>query len=511
MTSDKLAVVVLAAGQGTRIKSARPKVLHEVAGKSMLDHVLDAVATLAPERVVAVLGPDMETVAEAVRARGDDHQTVVQERRLGTGDAVARARPALDGFLGAEDGGDILVVFGDTPLLTAETLRAMAAARRAPAAPALLCVAFRPEDPAHYGRVVCGPGGAVEKIVEYADASEAERGIELCNGGMLLGDGAVLMSLVAQLGNDNAKGEYYLTDVFALARAAGHRASVAEADPDEVLGVNSRAELAAAEALMQARLRARALAGGATLVDPATVWLSADTVLGRDVTIQPNVYFGPGVVVGDGVEIRAFSHLEGARIEAGALVGPFARLRPGAVLGPGARVGNFVEVKNATLGAGAKANHLAYLGDAEVGAEANIGAGTITCNYDGLAKHRTEIGAGVFIGSNTALVAPVTVGKDAIVGAGSTITRDVPAYALAIARGRQEIKEDWARRFGPRARLKDKPGRRRGAPARGAAQAQGAGRRRRRRTIERERGFDHVRHHRNHRNGAGRALAARRA
>ena len=447
MTSDKLAVVVLAAGQGTRIESARPKVLHEVAGKSMLGHVLDAAATLAPERIVVVLGPGMEAVAEATRARGNNLHTVVQEQRLGTGDAVASARPALAGYRDSGDAGDILVVFGDTPLLTAETLQAMAAARRAPGAPALLCVAFRPTDSAHYGRVVCGADGAVEKIVEFADASAAEREIGLCNGGMLLGDGPVLMSLVAQLDQDNAKGEYYLTDVFALARAAGNRAGIAEADPDEVMGVNSRADLAVAEALMQVRLRARVMTGGATLVDPATVWLSADTVLGRDVTIQPNVYFGPGVVIGDGVEIRAFSHLEGATVEAGALVGPFARLRPGAVLGAGARVGNFVEVKNATLGAGAKANHLTYLGDADICAEANIGAGTITCNYDGLTKHRTEIGAGVFIGSNTALVAPVTVGAGAIIGAGSTITRDVPAGAVSVARGAQKDRKGGAARL----------------------------------------------------------------
>jgi len=444
MTTDKLTVVVLAAGQGTRLKSARPKVLHEVAGKAMLDHVLDAVATLDPERIVVVLGPGMEAVAEAVRARGDNHRTVVQERRLGTGDAVASARPALEGCL---ESGDILVTYGDTPLLTAETLQAMAAARRAPGAPALLCVAFRPADSTDYGRVVCGPDGTVEKIVEHADASDAEREIALCNGGMLLGDGPVLMSLIAELGNDNAKGEYYLTDVFALARTAGHRVGVAEVDPDEIMGVDSRADLAAAEALMQTRLRARVMAGGATLVDPATVWLSADTEIGRDVIVQPNVFFGPGVTIGDGVEIRAFSHLEGARVATGALIGPFARLRPGAVVGPDARVGNFVEVKNATLGAGAKASHLAYLGDAEIGAEANIGAGTIICNYDGLAKHRTEIGAGVLIGSNTALVAPVTVGAGAIVGAGSTITRDVPAGAVAVARGDQKNREGGAARL----------------------------------------------------------------
>ena len=452
MSSDRLAVVVLAAGQGTRFKSARPKVLHEVAGKTMLDHVLDAAATLAPERIVLVLGPDMEAVAAAARARSDNLHFAIQENRLGTGDAVACARPALADYCDSAGSGDILVAFGDTPLLTAETLQAMVTARRAPGAPDLLCVAFRPEDPAHYGRVVRGADGTLVKIVEYADASAAEREIDLCNGGMLLGDGAVLMSLVAQLGNDNAKGEYYLTDVFGLARAAGHRAGIAKADPDEVMGVNSRAELAVAEALMQVRLRAQALAEGATLIDPTTVWLSADTVLGRDVTIQPNVYFGPGVTIGDGVEIRAFSHLEGATVAVGAVIGPFARLRPGAVLGADSRVGNFVEVKNATLGAGAKANHLAYLGDADVGAAANIGAGTITCNYDGLAKHRTEIGEGAFIGSNTALVAPVTVGAGAIVGAGSTITRDVPAGAVSTARGAQKDREGGAARLRQRQR-----------------------------------------------------------
>jgi bifunctional UDP-N-acetylglucosamine pyrophosphorylase/glucosamine-1-phosphate N-acetyltransferase len=447
MTTAKLAVVLLAAGQGTRMKSTRPKVLHEVAGKAMLDHVLDAVGALAPERVVVVLGPDMEQAAEAARARSDNVRTLVQEERHGTGDAVACAKPALEGYHGSEGGGDLLVVFADTPLLTPETLQAMVAARRRPGAPDLLGLAFRPADPAHYGRVVLGEGGQVHKIVEYADASQAERRIDLCNAGMLLADGPALFALIEGLDNDNAKGEYYLTDIFALAHAQGRRSAMAEAEPEEVMGVNSRAELAVAEALMQTRLRARAMAEGVTLVDPTTVWLSADTRLGREVTVQPNVFFGPGVVVGDGVEIRAFSHLEGARIEAGAQVGPFARLRPGTVIGPGARVGNFVEVKNATLGAGAKANHLAYLGDAGVGAEANIGAGTITCNYDGMAKHRTEIGKGVFIGSNTALVAPVTVGEGAIVGAGSTITRDVAAEAVAVARGEQKASAGAASRL----------------------------------------------------------------
>ncbi len=447
MTSAKLAVVVLAAGQGTRMKSSRPKVLHEVAGKAMLDHVLDAAAALAPERVVVVLGPGMDQAAAAARARSDNVGTLVQEARRGTGDAVACARPALEGYHGPDGAGDVLVVYADTPLLTAETLLAMVAARRAPGAPDLLGLAFRPADPAHYGRVVLDGDGLVLEIVEYADASEEERRIGLCNAGMLLGDGPALFALIEGLDNANAKGEYYLTDVFALARAQGRRGAMTEADPDEVMGIDSRAGLALAEAAMQTRLRARAMAEGATLVDPATVWLSADTRLGRDVTVQPNVFFGPGVTVEDGVEIRAFSHLEGARIEAGARIGPFARLRPGTVIGPGARVGNFVGVKNAALGAGAKANHLAYLGDAEIGAEANIGAGTITCNYDGFDKHRTEIGAGASIGSNTALVAPVIVGAGAYVGAGSTITADVPPDAMAVARAKQEVRLGGAARF----------------------------------------------------------------
>ncbi|MFQ5774997.1 MAG: bifunctional UDP-N-acetylglucosamine diphosphorylase/glucosamine-1-phosphate N-acetyltransferase GlmU [Kiloniellaceae bacterium] len=453
MTHANLAVVVLAAGLGTRMKSARPKVLHGIAGRPMLGYVLDAVAALAPERVVIVAGPGMEpAVDDAAAGAGVRHETVVQDRRLGTGHAVACARPALDGYHGPEGAGDVLVVFGDTPLLQPRTLRALVEARRGPRAPDLLGVAFRPAEPAQYGRVVVGEGGQVLRIAEYADAGEEERRIDLCNAGILLGHGPVLLALVDRLGKDNAKGEYYLTDVYALANADGRRVRAAEADPEEVLGVNSRAELAVAEAVVQTRLRARAMAEGATLVDPAAVWLSWDTRLGRDVTVQPNVFFGPGVVVGDDAEIRSFCHLEGARIEPGAVVGPFARLRPGTVVGAGARVGNFVEVKNAVLGPGAKANHLSYLGDAEVGARANIGAGTITCNYDGIAKHRTTIGKGAFIGSNTALVAPVSVGAGAIVGAGSTITRDVDADAVAVARGDQRQHANAAQRFRERRR-----------------------------------------------------------
>ncbi len=448
MTLSKLAVVVLAAGQGTRMKSTRPKVLHQIAGRTMLDHVLDSIEGLKPERIVVVVAPDLPAVAEAVAARpGGRVRTAVQDRQLGTGHAVACTKTALAGYHGAGGSGDVLVVFGDTPLLTPATLSALCARRRAADAPDLLGLAFQPADPAQYGRFVLDKKGQVLRIVEYADASSAERAIDLCNAGVLLGDGRVLFSLIESLGTDNAKGEYYLTDLFALANAAGHRTAVGEADPTEVLGINSRAELAGAEAILQTRLRANAMANGVTLVDPATVWFSADTQLGRDVTVQPNVFFGPGVVVGNDVEIRAFCHVEGATIEAGAVIGPYARLRPGTVVGAGARIGNFVETKNTVLGPGAKANHLTYLGDAQVGAKANVGAGTITCNYDGFGKHLTSIGEGAFIGSNTALVAPVRIGKGAIVGAGSIITEDVAADALAVGRGPQEARPGAAKRF----------------------------------------------------------------
>lgn len=448
MTLSKLAVVVLAAGQGTRMKSTRPKVLHQIAGRTMLDHVLDSIEGLKPERIVVVVAPDLPAVAEAVAARpGGRVRTAVQDRQLGTGHAVACTKTALAGYHGAGGSGDVLVVFGDTPLLTPATLSALCARRRAADAPDLLGLAFQPADPAQYGRFVLDKKGQVLRIVEYADASSAERAIDLCNAGVLLGDGRVLFSLIESLGTDNAKGEYYLTDLFALANAAGHRTAVGEADPTEVLGINSRAELAGAEAILQARLRANAMANGVTLVDPATVWFSADTQLGRDVVVQPNVFFGPGVVIGNDVEIRAFCHVEGATVEAGAVIGPYARLRPGTVVGAGARIGNFVETKNTVLGPGAKANHLTYLGDAQVGAKANVGAGTITCNYDGFGKHLTSIGEGAFIGSNTALVAPVRIGKGAIVGAGSIITEDVAADALAVGRGPQEARPGAAKRF----------------------------------------------------------------
>ncbi len=438
--SSELAVVVLAAGKGTRMKSDLPKVLHPVAGRPMVDWVLAAAEALDPREIVVVVGPGMDSVAEAVAP----HRTAVQAEQLGTADAVAAAREALAGALDA--GADVLVLYGDGPLIEPETLRRMAAAR-AEGRGDYVWLGFRPEDPTGYGRLQLDEAGAVTRIVEEKDASEEERRIGLCWGGLLLARGPALFAQLPRISNDNAKGEYYLTDLVALGAAAGERSVVVECSAEEVRGVNSRAELAEAEALIQGRLRRAAMDGGATLTDPASVFLCWDTRLGRDVTIGPNVCFGPGAVVEDGVEIRAFSHLEGCRIASGAVVGPFARLRPGAELGEGARVGNFVEVKAATLGPGAKVNHLSYVGDATVGAKANLGAGTITCNYDGYRKSRTEIGAEAFIGSNTALVAPVVVGRGAIVGAGSTIAEDVPDEGLAVTRAEQTIRPLAARRF----------------------------------------------------------------
>jgi bifunctional UDP-N-acetylglucosamine pyrophosphorylase/glucosamine-1-phosphate N-acetyltransferase len=367
-------------------------------------------------------------------------------KQQGTADAVLAAREALAGF-GAGSGEDatVLVLYGDTPMIGADTLAAMIEARRAGAG--VVVLGFRPDDPAEYGRLVLDKAGALEAIVEYREADEAQRAITLCNSGVLAISAGHIWDLLDSVGNDNAKGEYYLTDIVAIARTRGLACAVVEGDEAEVLGINSRGDLAAAEAIWQQARRVRAMEEGATLIDPATVWFAHDTAIGRDVTIGPSVFFGPGVTVADGAVINAFCHLEGAAIGPGVSVGPFARLRPGAELGEGARIGNFVEVKNAVLGAGAKANHLSYVGDATVGAGANIGAGTITCNYDGYLKHRTEIGEGAFIGSNSALVAPVTVGKGALVGAGSTITKNVPDDAIAVTRGRYTVAEGAARDY----------------------------------------------------------------
>lgn len=441
MTPPPPAAIVLAAGKGTRMKSALPKVLHRIAGKPMVRHVLDSLAPLGAGPVVVVLAPGMEQVAREVAP----HATAVQEHQLGTGHAVLAARAALGG--GANLAGDVLVLYGDTPFIATETLRRMLARRRQADEPAVVVLGMRPADPGEYGRLVLAEDGYLHAIVEAKDANAEERRIDLCNSGVMAIAGAHLFSLLDMVGNDNAKGEYYLTDIVAIARSRGLACAVVEAEVDELMGVNSRAELAAAEAILQDRLRATAMAGGATLIDPATVWLSHDTRIGADVTIGPNVFFGPGVTVADNVEIRSFSHIEGASIAEGAVIGPFARLRPGAEIGPKARVGNFVEMKNTRLGAGAKANHLAYVGDSTVGAGANIGAGTITCNYDGYDKTRTEIGADVFIGSNSTLVAPLSLGDGAFIAAGSVVTQDVPADALGVARSRQTNKPGWAAEF----------------------------------------------------------------
>ncbi len=433
-----VAVVVLTAGFGTRMQSALPKVLHKIAGRPMIQHLLDAVAGQQPDRVIVIVGEDNDGVAEAVRP----HATAVQHQRLGTGHAVMQAREGLAGF-----DGDVLVLFGADPLISGETMARMRARRNAEDHPAVVVLGFRPDDPGLYGRLVTGDDGDLLEIVEAGDADAATLEIGLCNSGVMAIDGARLFDLLDDVGNDNAKGEYYLTDIVAAAKAAGHACAVIEGDPDELIGIDTRADLARAEALLQDQLRTKAMAGGATLLDPATVYFSHDTALGRDVTVGPNVVFGPGVTVGDGVEIRAFCHFEGAEVADGAIIGPFARLRPGAKIGDAVHIGNFVEIKNADVEAGAKINHLSYVGDSRVGAGANVGAGTITCNYDGFAKHRTEIGAGAFIGSNTALVAPVRIGDGAITGAGSVISKDVADNALAVTRAPQKQLDGWATKF----------------------------------------------------------------
>ena len=437
--SRSLAVVILAAGKSTRMKSERSKVLHPVAGFSLISHVLQAAQSLKPARLVVVVGPDGEAVARAVHPV----PTAIQHERLGTGDAVKAARAALKGFTG-----DVLVIYGDSPFLTPATLKKMIRRRRSGAKPpAVVVLGFRPADPARYGRLVLGRDGGLERIVEWLEASPEERAIGLCNSGVMVVDGKRLSGFLDKLSNDNAKGEYYLTDLVGIARSRGLSAAVIEAPADELLGIDSREGLAQAEGLMQSRLRAKVMDEGATLVAPETVFLAADTKLGRDVTVHPHVVFGPGVTVGDNTEIRSFSHLEGAVIGEGAMIGPFARLRPGTRIGAGAHIGNFVELKATSLGAGAKANHLAYLGDASVGAKANIGAGTITCNYDGIIKSRTEIGAGAFTGSNSTLVAPIRLGAGAYVTAGSVITEDVESDAMAFGRSRQVAKPGRARAF----------------------------------------------------------------
>ena len=442
MTTQKstapVASVVLAAGQGTRMKSSLPKVLHPIGGRPMIVHLLDTLSQINPERVVVVISDHMDDVASAVAP----HPTAVQQKAQGTGDAVRCALPALEGF-----DGDVLVLFGADPLITPDTLQMMIERRREEDDPAVVILGFRPNDPGQYGRLVMDEDGTLEAIVEARDASPDQLEIELCNSGVMAIDGKRLTGLVKRIENNNAKSEFYLTDIVALAREDGDACAVVEGNPDELHGVDNRIDLAQAEWLLQVRLRSTAMIDGVTMIEPETITLSADTEFGTDVTLEPNIFFGPGVRVGNNVTIKAFSHIEGAHIGDNAVIGPFARLRPGADLGEDVRVGNFVEVKNSKIEAGAKANHLSYIGDSTIGEKANIGAGTITCNYDGFLKSRTVIGKGAFIGSNTALVAPVTIGDGAIIGAGSTIARDVNAEALAVTRAPQKQVEGWASRF----------------------------------------------------------------
>jgi bifunctional UDP-N-acetylglucosamine pyrophosphorylase/glucosamine-1-phosphate N-acetyltransferase len=434
------AVVILAAGQGTRMRSDTHKVLHPIASRPLLLHLLDRVDGLGASKRVVVVGKGRDQVERALERR--EVGVVHQAEQKGTGHAVLQARQALEGY-----DGPVLVLYGDTPFVEADTLKRMLDRLDGGDGPGVVVLGSCPEDPAAYGRIILGQGDSIAKMVEYRDATDEERAVRLCNSGMMAVRADDLFRWLDNVGNDNAAGEYYLPDIVNIAAGEGREAVVIEGDPYETAGVNSRAELAHLELEWQRRRREQALHEGATLIDPESVWFAYDTKLGRDVTVEPHVVFGPGVEVADGATIKAFSHIEGAIIGARAAIGPFARIRPGTSLADGTKVGNFVELKKAKVGTGAKVNHLSYVGDTEVGAAANIGAGTITCNYDGFGKHRTVIGRGAFIGSNTSLVAPVTIGDGAIVGAGSVITTDVEADSLAVERSEQKGIAGWARRF----------------------------------------------------------------
>lgn len=435
----RVTAVVLAAGLGTRMKSALPKVMHPIAHRPMIRHIITTLEAAVPAdqlEIVAVVGPNMPSLETAVAP----HKTVLQTDRLGTGHAVQMALPVLP------DNGLILILVGDAPLVQVNTVRNMIEAQQASRADVLVG-SFRPPVATGFGRIVRDAAGKISRIVEEKDLDPDQRAIPVCNSGYFVVRAEILPPLLGQLKPNNAQGELYLTDIVEAAVSGGCKVRDLEIPADDVQAVNSRAEQALVENIAQKRYRTAAMTNGATLIDPDTVYFAADTVIGRDVTIGPNVVFGPGVTIADNVTIHAFSHIEGANVAPGAIVGPFARLRPGAQIGDGAHVGNFVEVKNAVLGEGAKANHLTYLGDADIGAGANIGAGTITCNYDGINKHRTIVGAGAFIGSNSALVAPVTIGDGALIGAGSTITQNVPDDAIAVVRGGLVQKEGAAKRF----------------------------------------------------------------
>ncbi|NVO29111.1 bifunctional UDP-N-acetylglucosamine diphosphorylase/glucosamine-1-phosphate N-acetyltransferase GlmU [Donghicola sp. C2-DW-16] len=429
------ALIVLAAGQGTRMNSDLPKVLHQIAGAPLLVHALKSGAALAPERQVVVVGHGGEQVAAAARLWDEDIAIAEQTEQLGTAHAVAQARPALEGFTG-----DAIVLYGDTPFISPETIEQMVQAR---ATHDVVILGFEAADPGRYGRLIMS-GDKLERIVEFKDATEAERAITLCNSGVVCAKAEVLFDLIDRVGNDNASGEYYLTDIVGLAWDTGRSATAVTCAESETMGVNTRAQLAEAEAEFQSKMRAEMLDNGITMTAPETVFFAHDTIIGRDTIIEPNVVFGPEVTVESGATIRAFSHLEGCHVSRGAIIGPYARLRPGAEISEHAHIGNFVEVKNALIGEGAKANHLTYIGDATIGKGTNIGAGTITCNYDGFFKHHTEIGENAFIGSSTMLVAPVRVGHGAMTGSGSVITTDVEDGALALGRAKQVNKPKMA-------------------------------------------------------------------
>jgi bifunctional UDP-N-acetylglucosamine pyrophosphorylase/glucosamine-1-phosphate N-acetyltransferase len=444
------AAVILAAGQGTRMKSPTPKVLHKIAGRPMLDLAIDAAQELGCDRIVVVVGAHSPQVGEHVRKRLGADSIAVQDPPLGTGHAVLAARDALASF-----SGDVVVTYADCPLLTAAAIEPLFDLHGGGSDVAVL--GFEAADPGAYGRLVLGPDGDLRAIVEAKDATDEQKLIRACNSGVMAADAALLFDLLSQVGNANSKGEYYLTDVVGLAVKAGLSAQATFAPEEAMMGVNSQGELAQAEAAFQARRRRQLMADGVTMTAPDTVHLAHDTEIAGGVVVEPYVVFGPKVRIETGAVIRAFSHIEQAVVRSGAIVGPYARLRPGADIGPNAHVGNFVEVKNVKVGEGAKLNHLTYVGDGSIGARANLGAGTIFCNYDGFDKFETHVGADAFIGSDTALVAPVRVGDGAFTGSGSVITEDVPAGALALGRGRQVIKEGWADEFRAKKKANRKP------------------------------------------------------
>jgi bifunctional UDP-N-acetylglucosamine pyrophosphorylase/glucosamine-1-phosphate N-acetyltransferase len=444
--TKKLSCIILAAGKGTRMKSALPKPLHAIAGRPMIGHVIAAAEALNPDKIVVVIGPDMEQMGQAVKP----YPTAVQNVVNGTGGAVLAAKDHFRDF-----DGDIIILFSDTPLVTPATLQKMLDIRRQFPAIGLTFSGMNVTAPNTYGRMVMDDDGTLKKIVEFKDASDEEKKITLCNGGIVCADGGQLFKWLGQISNNNTQNEYYLTDLPAVARKDNRQTHVVEVSPAEMEGVNSRIDLARVEKIAQQRLREKHMLNGVTLLDPESVYFSYDTIIGQDVKIEPNVFFGAGVKISNNAEILANSHIEGAEIGEGAHIGPFARLRPGSKIGRQAKIGNFVETKNTHLGDGAKASHLSYLGDAEIGEKANIGAGTITCNYDGFLKHKTKIGRQAFIGSNSALIAPLTIGDGAYVGAGSTIAKDVPDNALGVTRAQQTNIEGWAETFRQR-KIKEK-------------------------------------------------------